>query len=332
VDIVAAARQLADETLFPDAMRVDQSDTLPTDHLDALAGAGLYGAAAAAQAGGLGLDLRTLGAVIEEVASGCLATAFVWIQHFGLMMTLASGGAPADLTAAWLGPACAGKLRSGIALSGLIPGPPLLRAEPAADGWRLHGTAPWVSGWGMIDKLLVAARGPSDTIVRLVLDAAPQDGLTVSRQRLIAVDASVTVRLDFDAVDVPAGRILGQGPFNPAANMQPEPLRLNSSLVLGLAGRCCRLLGPGPLDDELAACRARLDDALTGGSPAMAQARATASELALRAAAALTVRDGSSAITTGQHAQRLVREATFLLVFSSRPPIKTALLDKLGAA
>ena len=103
--------------------------------------------------------------------------------------------------------------------------------------------------------------------------------------------------------------------------------------ALGVALRCCRLLGPSPLDDELDACRSHLDGALadSAGVVAMAEARAAASELALRAAAALTVRDGSRSITVAQHPQRLVREALFLLVFGSRPGIKSALLHQLGA-
>ena len=54
-DVLAVAGELADEVLFPDAMRVDRLDVLPAAHLDALAAAGLYGAPAPADAGGLGL-------------------------------------------------------------------------------------------------------------------------------------------------------------------------------------------------------------------------------------------------------------------------------------
>ena len=327
--VLAAARRLADDVLFPDAMRVDRLDVLPTAHLDALAALRLYGAPAPREAGGLGLDLRELSAVVEELAGGCLATAFVWLQHVGLLTTLAFGGAPPALRDRWLAPACGGSLRGGIALTGLMPGPPLLRARPAEGGWRLDGTAPWVTGWGLVDLIVVVARGPDDTVVTLIMDAAGQPGLTVSRQRLSAVDASVTVRLGFDAVEIPGERFAGQAPFDPAASTQPEALRVNGSLALGVAGRCCRLLGPGPLDDELAACRVRLDEALEAGPAAMAAARASASELAVRASAALAVRDGSSSITVDQHAQRLAREAVFLLVFGSRPAIKTALLHQL---
>jgi len=330
--ILAVARRLADEVLFPDAMRVDRLDVLPAAHLDALAAAGLYGAPAPADAGGLGLDLPEVSKVVEELAGGCMAAAFVLIQHFRLVMTLAAEDAPARMRDRWLASACQGRTRGGIALTGLIPGPPQLRAELAEGGWRLDGTAPWVTGWGLIDLVQVVARGPGDTVVTLIMDAAAQPGLTVTRQRLAAVDASVTVRLGFDRVVIPQERFVDQVPFDPAVSVQPAGLRINGSLALGVARRCVRLLGPGPLDDEVTACRERLDAALVADPAPMADARAAAAELALRATAALAVRDGGSAVTVDQHAQRLAREAVFLLVFGSRPGIKSALLQLLGAA
>ena len=330
-EVLAVARGLADEVLFPDAMRVDRLDRPPAAHLDALAAAGLYGAPAPVEAGGLGLDLGQVARVVEELAGGCLATTFVLVQHYGLVMTLAADGAPPALRDRWLASAVQGRTRGGIALTGLIPGPPQLRARPAGGGWRLDGTAPWVTGWGLIDLVQVLARGPDDTVVTLIMDAAAQPGLTVTRERLVAVDASVTVRLGFDGVMIPPDRFVGQVPFDPAVSVQPAGLRVNGSLALGVANRCGRLLGQAPLDDEVTACRDRLDAAVQAGPAPMADARAAASELALRAAAALTVRDGAHAITIDQHAQRLAREALFLLVFGSRPGIKSALLQRFGA-
>jgi alkylation response protein AidB-like acyl-CoA dehydrogenase len=328
----AAARLLADDLLFPEAMRVDGLDVLPVAHLDALAAEGLYGASVPAQCGGLGLDLRATCAVAEELASGCLTTTFVWLQHRGLSMTLAAEGTPAALRDQWLGPVCRGQLRGGIALTGIIPGPPLLRARPSGPGWQVDGEAPWVTGWGLIDLLLVQARGPGDSIVSLILDAAAQPGLTVTRQRLSAVNASVTVRLGFDGVLVPRERFVGEAPFDPAESLRPDRMRINGSLALGLVNRCARLLGPGPLDDEMAACRERLDEAITADATAMAEARAAALELAVRATAALAVWDGSRSVTVDHHPQRLAREAVFLLVFGSRPGIKSALLRRFGAS
>jgi len=67
-DILAAARGLADDLLFPEAMRVDGLDVLPAAQLDALAAEGLYGAPVPVRAGGLGLDLEAAGLVAEELA------------------------------------------------------------------------------------------------------------------------------------------------------------------------------------------------------------------------------------------------------------------------
>jgi alkylation response protein AidB-like acyl-CoA dehydrogenase len=77
--------------------------------------------------------------------------------------------------------------------------------------------------------------------------------------------------------------------------------------------------GPSPLDDQLVTARANLD---TGSAQTMPAARAAAAELAVRAAAALVVAAGSRSVLTDSHAQRLAREAVFLLVFGSRPAIK----------
>jgi alkylation response protein AidB-like acyl-CoA dehydrogenase len=134
--------------------------------------------------------------------------------------------------------------------------------------------------------------------------------------------ASSTVQLRFASHPVPAGRVTATLPLAQWTSRDAAGLRSNGSLALGLTARCCALIGPGPLDGQLAQCRAALD---TADPAAMPAARAAACELALRATAALVVSQGSSAILADQDAQRLVREALFLLVFGSRPPIKEAL-------
>jgi alkylation response protein AidB-like acyl-CoA dehydrogenase len=327
--VVERAHALAEDVLFPNALATDASDVLPASNLDALAGAGLYGLFAPPEVGGLGADPATMATVVETLASGCLTTALVWIQHFGFLGSLLA--APPRIPSSWLGEACRGERRGGIAFGGLLPGPAVLIATPAeGDGWRVDGFAPWVSGWERIDVLHVAARGratdgPGETVVNLAVDAVEQPGLTATRQRLTAVDASNTVRIDFDGLVVPAERLLSIAPYDPAGSLGAR-LRMNGSLALGVARRACTLLGPSPLDDELVHRRRALD---TAADDAMADARAAASELALQAAAALVVHAGSRAVRTDEHAQRLVREALFLLVFGSRPPIKEALLAAL---
>ena len=93
-----------------------------------------------------------------------------------------------------------------------------------------------------------------------------------------------------------------------------------------MTARCCRLLGPTPLDAELASLRAELDR-LGPGTPV---ARAAAGELALRAASALMTAEGSRSLLVTEHGQRLAREAMFILVYALRPASRAALLARLG--
>jgi alkylation response protein AidB-like acyl-CoA dehydrogenase len=323
-DLPAKIHDLA-ARFFADAEAVDAADAVPEEHLRGLADAGLYGIFAPAEVGGLGLGAE-VGLVIEELASACLASTFVWLQHLRLLGAMLDPGTPAALRQALLPAVVSGDVRGGVALTGLLPGPPRLTARPVDGGWLLDGEAPWVSGWGVVDLLVTVARGPEDTAVTLLMDAREQQGLTAARQRLAAANASATVQLSFDGVFVPDGRLVDQRPYDPVA-AQSEGLRGNGSLALGVGRRCCALIGASPLDDELDACRAELDAADTEGMPA---ARAHASEFAARAAHYLAVRRGSRSALAGDDAERLAREAGFLLVFGSRPAIKDALLGRFA--
>lgn len=308
-----------------DAAEVDATGRLPAEHLRALADAGLYGVFAPVPAGGLGLTHEQMCSVVEELASACLASTFVWIQHFRLLGELLGEGTPEALRASFLPAVISGEVRGGVVLAGLLPGSPRLTAQPVPGGWRLDGQAPWVSGWGYVHLLVVVARGPGDSVVTLLVDAQDQPGLTAERQRLTAADASATVRLGFDGLFVPADRYAGQQPFDPV-RQQSEGLRLNGSLALGVGRRCCALIGPSALNEELRRRRAELDNATTETMPV---ARARASQFAARAAHALAVHHGSASALAGDVAERLTREALFLLVFGSRPAIKEALFRQL---
>jgi len=77
------------------------------------------------------------------------------------------------------------------------------------------------------------------------------------------------------------------------------------------------------LRKEIGDTRDRLDGGLIDAA-SMPAARAAASELAYRAAGAVVAAGGSRAILTGEHGQRLVREAAFLLVAAGRPEIKAS--------
>jgi alkylation response protein AidB-like acyl-CoA dehydrogenase len=315
MDVVETAWQLSDDVLFPAALETDRCDVVPIEVLDALADAGLYGLAAPAALGGLDADFHTVCEVQEALASGCLTTAFLWAQHLGLVHVLSeTGGSVGD---EWLGRLALGEVRAGLALGGALP-EPTLRARETEDGWLLEGISPFVSGWGRIDVVHTAARTDDDDIAWLIVDAVASRSLRVDRLQLVALNATATVAARFEGLLVPSERMTMRhraGGATPA-----EVLRLHAALALGVARRCLRLLGPTPLDDELAAIRAQLDEL----GPGIAAARAAAGEFALRAAAALMVAPGSHSLLLTDHAQRLAREGLFTLVYALRPQSRDA--------
>jgi alkylation response protein AidB-like acyl-CoA dehydrogenase len=327
MDVVETAQRLADEALFPAALATDAAETVPVELLDALADAGLYGLAGPAAAGGLDADFETVCAVVEALASGCLTTAFVWVQHLGAVLAVASSD-NAALRDEWLEPLCRGERRPGLALGGSIPGRARLVARETGDGWTFDGSSPFISGWGRIDVVHTAARAEDGRLVWALVDAAESATLTVERLELVALNATATVQAALRDHPVPAERVTSVSPFHEGPT-PPQVLRIHASLALGVAVRCCRLLVPWAFDHQVTACRAEL----VRLEPATIEtARASAGELAFRAAAALTVSRGSRSLLLADHAQLLVRDALFVLVYALRPGSRDALLDRLGTA
>jgi hypothetical protein len=324
---VSASLRTVASQLAADAAAVGEAERVPASHLELLAAHGFYGLFAPTEIGGLGLDYPEMCAVVEELASACLATTFVWVQHFRFLGALLDPATPVVLRDRYLKAAVTGLTKAGVALTGLLPGPPRLRARRAPDGWRLEGEAPWVSGWGTVDLITVLTRGPEGSLVSLLMEAKTAPGLTAEPIRLMALNATQTVRLHFDDVFLPDSCFISEQDYE-QARRQSERLRLNGSFALGLIRRCSQLMGPSPLDQELSECRAELDAADELSLPS---ARAHACELAVRAASRLVVSRGSGSVVAGDVAERLSREATFLLVFGSRPGIKDSLLTRLGS-
>lgn len=318
--------RIADELLFTHALDVDGRDEIPRAHFDALAAAGLYGIAGPRDAGGLDLDVVAQRRVREVLAGGCLTTAFVWAQHHGAVRCVRD--APTPIRAAWLARLCDGRARAGLALVGLKPGPSELHIERRGDGWVVDGRSPLVTGWGYIDVLLVAARLRSDAgaIAFALVDTA-RPGLRARPRRLAALNATRTVALDFDGVELGETDVVETATL-PAWAAEGEGVRINGVLAIGVAERCARLLESAALHEDAAAARHALDTAADGDE--LARARADAALLALRAASTLVAARGSVAIDLRDHAQRLAREAIFLLAFGQRPAIKDALLRGLA--
>ncbi len=336
-NLVAAARDIADNVLFPASIEVDRGGRVPESHWRRLAEAGLYGIAAPVEWGGPGLQLPAIVEILETLAGGCLATAFTWVQHHGMLASLAASSNIA-LRDEVLPAAARGDVRGGVAYAGAVPVPPRMRADRVDAGWRLSGHAPFVSGWGVIDVLQVSAGDiASGDIVAGLIPAEAQNGITaVEAVSLFAGGATQTVALAIDGLVIPDDRIVSRVSRAQFMANQNFGSRLNATLPLGIAGRCIRLLetlGHGGAATALRAnadgVRDRLDAGLADSSALLA-ARADGAELAVRAATALVAATGGPALTSTSTAQLLARNATFMVVAASRPELKELLVKRFS--
>ncbi len=321
--ILEEARRIADEVLFRRALETDAAGTVPLDLLDVLKDAGMYGIFSPEDVGGSGLDMPTRYLVQEALAGGCLTTEFVWQQHAGAAGAAAASDGPASR---WARPMAAGDIRGGVAFAHLVrPGEPILTAEPDGEGWRFTGVAPFVTGWGHIDLVLTAARHEGQ-IVWALLDGVTAPTCTADRLQLAAIDSTDTYAIHYEGHPVSAEQVTSVVDFDEWFRLYQMGLRSNGSLALGVASRCLRMLGPSPLDQELLVTRRRLD---TSSAESMPTARGQMGALCLRAAGALVAATGGAAIFTSHQAQRLMREAMFLLVQGQTPEIKAVHVEKL---
>ena len=317
LQLVDRAVQLADDHLFPAALEVDALGTVPRPQLDLVRDAGFHGLFAPAEFGGLGASPQTQWAVHESLSGGCLTTSFVWAQHAGPSKAAVETSGP--MRERWAEALATGESQGGVAFAHLNrPGTPILQAEPHSGGWRFSGSAPFVTGWGHIDVVLTAARH-NDSVVWALLEARDCETITSRRLSLAAIDSAVTVELNFDNHPVTEASVTSVESFAQWTERYRKGLRANGSNPLGVASRAAKLLGPSPLDAQIADARDRINSASVEELPV---ARALLGDLCVRATSALVAQVGGSALFVEQQAQRLARESLFLLVQGQTPEIK----------
>jgi alkylation response protein AidB-like acyl-CoA dehydrogenase len=348
---IETARRVADDVLFPSAAEVDQSALVPRSHLRALGEAGLHGLYGPLGVG-LGADQVSARPVMEAISGACGATSFVWQQHHGAVRRLAAGDGPA--CERWLAPCCAGEVLAGIGFAYLRrPGPALVRATPVGDGWRFDGRAPWITGWGLIDILVIMGRTDDARVVTVVFDRLDRPELRAEGpQRLSVLGATGTVAVNLEGAVASAGDVVRVEDVTTWAARDAVGAAFPGPAPLGIADRAIRLLGERPGDDpaaaavalsaELEAARLTSDAAgrrlyaiATNGND-LADAigegvaeRDRGSSLARRATDALVAASGGGAMGLAHPAQRLSREATFYLVQAQSADLRATTLARL---
>lgn len=335
--LVTRARQLADDLLAPQAERVDQ-EGVPAGHIEAVKRSGLLGVSAPVAYGGSAAPGAVARETAEILAGACCSTWFVQTQHHTPVLTLTKSQLP--VRERLLGPLSRGELMSGVAYAHLRAYPRIpVRVTRERGGRRFDGAVPWYTGWGLNDVMLLAGVTDADEALFAFTEARDQEGLRASApMRLAALTASRTVSLELDGLWLPEEAVALRVPYEQwAAGDRPKTTNA-SPAVFGVAEAALALLGDetaAPLHARLAEVRRRayaladhpvphehLEERLT--------LRTQAYEVMTAATTAAVVTGGGRALTLTSKAQRLAREAMFLLVQGQTAESRRAHLKALA--
>ncbi|MGW1595840.1 acyl-CoA dehydrogenase family protein [Streptomyces sp. NPDC002343] len=359
--LVVSARRLAADLLAPEAERVDQ-EGVPPGHVEAVKRSGLLGVSAPVEHGGAGAPAAVAREVAEILSGACCATWFVQTQHHTPVQILAQSGHP--VRERLLGPLSRGELLSGVAYAHVRSAPRRpVRVRPERGGWRFDGTVPWYTGWGLNDVMLLAGVTDSGEVLSAFTEARERPGLRASApMRLAALTAARTVSLELDGLWLPAESVALRTPYDRwAAGDRARTLHTSPAVfgvtraalslldadtaaplrarLAGIRGRAYEL-ADGPLPEGWTGPRGNGTGPEAGTEPGAVDAwvrerlavRARAYELLRTATTAAVVAGGGRAMALTSRAQRLAREALFLLVQGQTAESRAAHLRALGGA
>ncbi|MFF7356489.1 MULTISPECIES: acyl-CoA dehydrogenase family protein [Streptomyces] len=333
------ALRLATDLLIPEAERVDQ-EGVPVSHIEAVKRSGLLGAGAPVAYGGSGAPPDVVRRIAEILSGACCSTWFVQTQHHTPVQTLAQSGLP--VRERLLGPLARGELLSGVAYAHLrsYPRRVPVRVRRDGGGWRFDGTVPWYTGWGLNDVMLLAGVTEADEVLFAFAEAREQAGLRASEpMRLAALTAARTVSLELDGLWLPEEAVALRAPYEHWAPGDRARTLNATPAVFGVAEAALSLLGPetaAPLAARLADVRRRAYALVDRPAPLervteRLAVRAEAYEVLRTATTAAVVAGGGRSMSLSSRAQRLAREALFLLVQGQTTESRTAHLHALAA-
>jgi alkylation response protein AidB-like acyl-CoA dehydrogenase len=226
-----------------------------------------------------------------------------------------------------------------------------LVAHRDRHGWRLRGVVPWSTGADHSDVVVVGAavEGSTDAEQLLLALRTNLPGVRVqSSMPLVALRASHTSSIVCDDAFVADADVLrGPVPHVLAGRKRTLPIG-QAFLAMGLCGGAINLIHAHgstrghttassfqqQLDalrqEVLELCRAAATSPPAGG--AAAQLRGRCNDLALRITAAAVAIYKGSGLLLDHPAQRLAREALFLLVWSCPEPVVDCTVELLSSA
>lgn len=198
------------DVIAPAAAEVDRTGAFPRAGIDALARAGVLGAASATDVGGGGGGLADVAAIVEQIAGACSSTAMVVLMHFSAVSVLEAHG-PRDVREA----VAEGRHLSTLAFSEAGTRShfwaPAGTAVRDGDGVRLDARKSWITAAGEADSYVwssrpLAADGP------MTLWRVPSTASGLSEPGAfdgLGLRGNASRPITADGVVVPADALLG---------------------------------------------------------------------------------------------------------------------------
>lgn len=365
--ILENARKVCIEVLGPHAQEADRAAGPRVENFEALASYGLLGIAIPKEFGGLDAPAVVQRQYTEILASYCGVTTFVQAQHHGASRMIA-GSKDALLRNTLVPNLAAGRALCAISFAHLRrPGPPILRALFADGGVRLSGTAPWVTGWGLMNQVVLGATLPDGSFIYVWSPANRNDYPELFEQGgpssddwgsmtatnplpLCTMNASATVAIHLDNWFIPQSHVLSQSDRTAMHRNDRNGVLNATAMPIGCASAGVRILehvaatkklpaiarAAKSFADEVNEARNQVEfwtnpdgAADPGFFERAVEIRAWCIELALRTAHAAITAVSGSANSLDHPAQRLIRESMFYTVQAQTVEVMDATLARL---
>ena len=224
-------------------------------------------------------------------------------------------------------------------------GAPSLIAMPAGDHFMLNGLVPWATGADQCDFIVVASAVADGG---QLLFALPRDLAGVSidpPEPLVALSASRTTSIQLKNVALPKSQVLTGPDAQVLANRRKGVPIGQSFLALGLCRSALNLIREhrsaraetigNEFEQQLILLREKVLNYAKSERPDPAIApslRGACNELAVRLTHAAVALYKGTALRMDHSAQRLAREAMFLLVWSCPDPVIDCTVELLANA
>jgi alkylation response protein AidB-like acyl-CoA dehydrogenase len=330
-------------TLSGSANQNDISGDWPTEDLRALADAGAMRWAVPQEFGGDELSPLDLHLRYEEIAAESLSTALILTQRdsaVGLITASANDALKREL----LPRLTHDEFFATVGIAQLTTSrqhtSPALVARPDDAGWRLSGTIPWSTGADQ-SKFVIAGAAVDDVQILFVLPMNLAGVRVDPPMPLVALRATHTSSITCNDVSLEDRWLLTE-PMPQALSIRKHSLPIGQAfLAMGLTRGAISLIGEHRsslaastaqnLTRELNDVRRDVINVCQPDSVAQdtASLRGRSIELALRATHAAVAIYKGTALLESHPAQRLAREAMFLLVWSCPNPVIECTVEAL---